>query len=89
MKAGAIETAAGVNGQIMPPVMGAAAFLMAEYVGVSYARGASSTRFLPAFLTYIALFYIVASRGVQGGHRAACRGAPDTPVHRPSAARRS
>ena len=37
-KAGAIETAAGVDGQIMPPVMGAAAFLMAEYVGVPYAE---------------------------------------------------
>ena len=37
-KAGAIEVAAGVDGQIMPPVMGAAAFLMAEYVGVPYAE---------------------------------------------------
>src|SRR5262245_26591649 len=37
VKAGAIECAAGVNGQLMPPVMGAAAFLMAEYVGITYA----------------------------------------------------
>ncbi|MEO8537837.1 MAG: TRAP transporter fused permease subunit, partial [Betaproteobacteria bacterium] len=37
-KAGAIEVAAGVDGQIMPPVMGAAAFLMAEYVGVPYSE---------------------------------------------------
>ena len=36
-QAGAIECAAGVNGQLMPPVMGAAAFLMAEYVGITYA----------------------------------------------------
>ena len=36
VKAGAIETASSVNGQIMPPVMGAAAFLMVEYVGIPY-----------------------------------------------------
>ena len=38
VKAGAIETASSVNGQIMPPVMGAAAFLMVEYVGIPYAQ---------------------------------------------------
>ena len=38
VKAGAIECAAGVNGQLMPPVMGAAAFLIAEYVGITYAE---------------------------------------------------
>ena len=38
VQAGAIECAAGVNGQLMPPVMGAAAFLMAEYVGITYAE---------------------------------------------------
>ena len=37
VQAAAIECAAGVNGQLMPPVMGAAAFLMAEYVGITYA----------------------------------------------------
>jgi TRAP transporter 4TM/12TM fusion protein len=57
-KAGAIETAAGVDGQIMPPVMGAAAFLMAEYVGVSYAEICKNAA-LPAAISYIALFYIV------------------------------
>ncbi|HJV60424.1 MAG TPA: TRAP transporter fused permease subunit, partial [Albitalea sp.] len=56
-KAGAIETAAGVDGQIMPPVMGAAAFLMAEYVGVPYAEICRNA-FLPATISYIALFYI-------------------------------
>jgi TRAP-type uncharacterized transport system fused permease subunit len=34
VKAGAIEAASSINGQIMPPVMGAAAFLMVEYVGI-------------------------------------------------------
>lgn len=57
-KAGAIECAAGVNGQLMPPVMGAAAFLIAEYVGITYAEVVKHA-FLPAFLTYGALFYIV------------------------------
>ena len=58
VKAGAIEAAAGVNGQLMPPVMGAAAFLIAEYVGITYADVVKHA-FLPAFLTYGALFYIV------------------------------
>lgn len=57
-KAGAIESAAGIDGQIMPPVMGAAAFLMAEYVGVSYAEICKNAA-LPAAISYIALFYIV------------------------------
>jgi TRAP transporter 4TM/12TM fusion protein len=58
VKAGAIECAAGVNGQIMPPVMGAAAFLIAEYVGISYAEVVKHA-FFPAILTYGSLFYIV------------------------------
>jgi TRAP transporter 4TM/12TM fusion protein len=58
VKAGAIEAAAGVNGQLMPPVMGAAAFLIAEYVGISYAEVVKHA-ILPALLTYGSLFYIV------------------------------
>lgn len=58
VKAGAIETMASVNGQIMPPVMGAAAFLMTEYVGISYAEIVKHA-LLPAVLSYIGLFYIV------------------------------
>ena len=58
VKAGAIECAAGVNGQLMPPVMGAAAFLIAEYVGITYAEVVKHA-FIPAFLTYGSLFYIV------------------------------
>jgi TRAP transporter 4TM/12TM fusion protein len=58
VKAGAIETASSVNGQIMPPVMGAAAFLMVEYVGIPYAEIVKHA-FLPAAISYIALFYIV------------------------------
>jgi len=58
VKAGAIETASSVNGQIMPPVMGAAAFLMVEYVGIPY-TDVIKHAFLPAIISYIALFYIV------------------------------
>ena len=58
IKAGAIETASSVNGQIMPPVMGAAAFLMVEYVGIPYTDIVKHA-FLPAAISYIALFYIV------------------------------
>ncbi len=65
-KAGAIETAAGVDGQIMPPVMGAAAFLMAEYVGVSYAEICKNAA-LPAAISYIALFYIVHLEALKAG----------------------
>ncbi|GAA3869250.1 TRAP transporter permease [Celeribacter arenosi] len=57
-KAGAVEVASSVNGQIMPPVMGAAAFLMVEYVGISYVEVITHA-FLPAIISYIALVYIV------------------------------
>ncbi|ENY72729.1 TRAP transporter, 4TM/12TM fusion protein [Aeromonas diversa CDC 2478-85] len=57
-KAGAVEVASSVNGQIMPPVMGAAAFLMVEYVGVPYVEIIKHA-FLPAAISYIALLYIV------------------------------
>src|SRR5690606_29022155 len=57
-KAGAVEVAASVNGQIMPPVMGAAAFLIAGYVCISY-LDVVKLAFLPAIITYVALFYIV------------------------------
>ncbi len=66
VKAGAIETMSSVNGQIMPPVMGAAAFLMVEYVGISYAEICKHA-FLPAVLSYIALFYIVHLEAVKMG----------------------
>lgn len=58
VKAGAIETMSSVNGQIMPPVMGAAAFLMVEYVGIPYSDIVKHA-FLPATLSYIGLLYIV------------------------------
>ncbi|MFC4667377.1 TRAP transporter permease [Seohaeicola nanhaiensis] len=57
-KAGAVEVASSVNGQIMPPVMGAAAFLMVEYVGIPYFDVVKHA-FIPAIISYIALVYIV------------------------------
>ncbi|WP_372802573.1 TRAP transporter permease [Paracoccus seriniphilus] len=57
-KAGAVEVASSVNGQIMPPVMGAAAFLMVEYVGIPYFDVVKHA-FVPATISYIALVYIV------------------------------
>ena len=57
VKAGAIEVAASVNGQIMPPIMGAAAFIMAELLGISY-QTVIYHAFVPAFVAYLALFWI-------------------------------
>ena len=56
--AAAVSTAASVDGQIMPPVMGAAAFLMVEYVGIPYTQIIKHAA-LPAIMSYIALLYIV------------------------------
>jgi TRAP transporter 4TM/12TM fusion protein len=58
VKAGAIEVAASTNGQLTPPVMGAAAFLMVEYVGISYIEVIKHA-ILPALISYVALVYIV------------------------------
>jgi len=52
------NVASSVNGQLMPPVMGAAAFLMVEYVGIPYAEIIRHA-ILPASISYVALFYIV------------------------------
>ncbi|UYQ73142.1 TRAP transporter permease [Pelagibacterium flavum] len=57
-RAGAVEVAASTNGQIMPPVMGAAAFLMVEYVGIPYVDVIRHA-FLPAIISYIGLLYLV------------------------------
>jgi len=57
-QAGSVEVASSVNGQIMPPVMGAAAFLMVEFIGISYLEVITHA-FIPAVISYIALVYIV------------------------------
>ena len=56
--AGAVEAAASTGGQIMPPIMGAAAFLMAEYVGVPYSN-IIVRAILPAILYFTGIFIAV------------------------------
>ena len=75
IKAGAIETASSVNGQIMPPVMGAAAFLMVEYVGIPYSDIVKHA-FLPAAISYVALFYIVHLEALKMGMQPAASQRP-------------
>lgn len=53
--AGAVEAAASTGGQIMPPVMGAAAFIMAEFLGISYLE-VCKRAIIPAILYYVAVF---------------------------------
>ncbi len=73
-KAGAIEVASSTNGQLTPPVMGAAAFLIAEFTGIAY-TDILKHALVPALVSYIALVYIV--------HLEACkldlRGLPKPP----------
>ncbi|MGE4343830.1 MAG: TRAP transporter permease [Geoalkalibacter sp.] len=56
-KAAAIEVAVSTNGQLMPPIMGAAAFIIAEYVNVAYIEVIKAAA-IPAFASYFALFYL-------------------------------
>jgi len=65
-KAGAVEVAASTNGQLTPPIMGAAAFLMVEYVGISYVEVIRAA-LLPALISYIALLYIVHLEACKAG----------------------
>src|SRR5690606_34590533 len=66
VKAGAIEASSSINGQIVPPVMGAAAFLMVAYVGIPYVEIIKHAA-LPAVISYVALFYIVHLEAVKAG----------------------
>jgi TRAP transporter 4TM/12TM fusion protein len=56
--AGAVEATASTGGQLMPPVMGAAAFIMAEYLGVPYIEVAKAA-LIPAILYFIAIYSVV------------------------------
>ncbi len=73
--AGAVEVAASTNGQLMPPIMGAAAFIMAEIIGVSYFEIVKAA-FIPAVLSYAAIFSIVhieaVKENIRGLTRAEC-----------------
>jgi len=73
-KAGAVEVASSTNGQLTPPIMGAVAFLMVEYVGISYLEVIKHAA-LPALISYIALVYIVHLEAL----KADMRGLPKRP----------
>ncbi len=71
-KAGAVEVASSTNGQLTPPIMGAAAFLMVEYVGISYIE-VMKHAIVPALISYIALVYIVHLEAVKAGMKGLAR----------------
>jgi len=64
--AGAVESASGVGGQFMPPVMGGSVFLMMEVLGVSY-YAICKAAILSAILYYVAIFFIVDFEAVKYG----------------------
>lgn len=68
-KAGAVEVACSTNGQLMPPIMGAAAFIIAETCNLAYVEVIKAAA-IPAFISYIALMYIshleASKLGLQG-----------------------
>jgi len=76
-KAAAVEVAASINGQLAPPVMGAAAFIIAEYVNVPYIEVAKSAA-VPAFAAYAALLWIVHVEACKLGLRGLAK--KDVPV---------
>ena len=80
-QAGAVEVSSSVNGQIMPPVMGAAAFLMVEYVGIPYTEVIKHA-FLPAIISYIALVYIVHLEALKADLKGLPRRSQATPMQR-------
>ena len=66
--AGAVETVASNGGQIMPPIMGLVAFVMAEWLGIKY-WNICLVSFIPAFLYFIAVFIMVDSEAARVGLR--------------------
>jgi TRAP transporter 4TM/12TM fusion protein len=76
-KAAAIEVAASTDGQLAPPIMGAAAFIIAEYLGVAYLDVVKAA-VIPAFVSYATLFFIVHVEASKAGLRGLTRDeAPD------------
>ncbi len=64
--AGGVETAASTNGQFLPPIMGAAAFIMVEFTSIPYIDIVKAA-FIPAVLSYIAIFSIVHIEALKTG----------------------
>ncbi len=77
--AGAIEAVGSTGGQLMPPVMGAAAFLMAEFLEIPYAEVAIAAT-IPAILYYLALYWQVDLMAAKGNLVAAADDLPQTRV---------
>ena len=75
-KAAAVEVAASTNGQLMPPIMGAAAFIIAEYCNITYFAVVRAA-FIPAIISYIALIYITHLEASKLG----LRGLPKEQIH--------
>lgn len=75
-QAGAVEAVASTGGQLMPPVMGAAAFIMAEIVGVPY-TAVMATAILPALLFFASAFFIVHLQAVKSDIRPHTEGTGD------------
>jgi len=71
-KAAAIEVAASTDGQLAPPIMGAAAFIIAEYVNVPYIDVIKAAA-IPAFASYAALFFITHIEAAKLGLRGMAR----------------
>jgi TRAP transporter 4TM/12TM fusion protein len=67
-KAAAIEVAASTDGQLAPPIMGAAAFIIAEYLGITYLEVVKAAA-IPAFVSYATLFFIVHVEASKAGMR--------------------
>ncbi len=70
--AGAVEAVASTGGQIMPPVMGAAAFIMAEFLGISY-KQVCITALIPSILYYLALWANVHLEALKLGLKGVCK----------------
>jgi TRAP transporter 4TM/12TM fusion protein len=66
--AGAVEAVASTGGQLMPPVMAAVSFIMADFLGVPYLRVVKAA-LIPAFLYYFSVFMMVDAEAVKGGIR--------------------
>ena len=64
--AGGVEVAASTNGQFLPPIMGAAAFIMIEFTGLPYVEIIRAA-FIPAVLSYVAIFGIVHLQAAKTG----------------------
>ncbi len=74
-QAGAIEAVVSTGGQIMPPIMGAAAFIMAEIIGVPY-REVMKAALIPALLFFTSILFIVHLRALKSGMAVSTDGGP-------------